>query len=109
MIDLTQSQCKNIAEFIEFHIFDAIRNDDEIDNINWLIDMTEAYKKLMEGCTPSLEIPEIPKEERGCSNCGHRSEEKTCEFSSVCIAGQNADGSWDAPSHWKAKVEGDKE
>ena len=93
MIDLTQSQCKNIAEFIEFHIFDAIRNDTDLDNINWLVDMVEAYKKLMEGCTPSLEIP---KEERGCSNCRHRSDENICELASVCITGKNADGSWSA-------------
>ena len=57
MIDLTQSQCKNIAEFIEFHIFEAIRNDVDIDNINWLVDMVEAYNKLVEVYTPTMEIP----------------------------------------------------
>ena len=105
MIDLTQSQCKNMAEFIEYNIFNDIRKNDDIDNMNWLVDMVEAYKKLVEGCTPSLEIPEIPKEERGCSNCKHRSAEKTCELASVCITGKTADGSWSAPSHWKAKEE----
>lgn len=52
MIDLTQSQCKNIAEFIEFNIFEAIRNDVDIDNIEWLVDMAEAYKKLINHITP---------------------------------------------------------
>ena len=57
MIDLTQSQCKNIAEFIEFNIFEVIRNDVDIDNINWLIDMAEAYKKLTDHITPK----DLPK------------------------------------------------
>ena len=45
-ITLTKSQCKNIAEFIEFNIFENIRNDDEIDNILWLVGMMDAYYKL---------------------------------------------------------------
>lgn len=49
MIELTKSQCKNIAEFIEFGIFDEIRNNEDIDNINWLVDMMDAYKKLVDG------------------------------------------------------------
>lgn len=48
MIDLTKSQCDNLAEFIECHIFDAIRDEPDIDNIAWLIDMVDAYKKLKE-------------------------------------------------------------
>ena len=51
MIDLTESQCKNIAEFIELNIFDYIRNDTDIDNIYWLIDMIGAYQKLKGGGT----------------------------------------------------------
>ena len=45
-ITLTKSQCKNVAEFIEFYLFDIIRTDTGIDNINYLIDMCEAYKVL---------------------------------------------------------------
>ena len=33
MVELTRSQCKNIAELIELNIFDYIRNDTEIDNM----------------------------------------------------------------------------
>lgn len=49
MIDLTKSQCKNLAEIIQWNIFDIIRNDTDIDNIDWLVDIAEAYKKLKEG------------------------------------------------------------
>ena len=43
IIDLTESQCENLCDFIEFNIFDCIRNDTEIENIDWLVDMMEAY------------------------------------------------------------------
>ena len=49
MIDLTKSQCENLADFIQDNIFQAIRDDAEIDNMDWLIDMVDAYKKLREG------------------------------------------------------------
>lgn len=48
MVDLTRSQCENIADFIEFNIFDFIRNDIDIDNMEWLCDMVDAWKKLKE-------------------------------------------------------------
>ena len=35
MIDLTESQTKNLSDFIEFNIFEYIRNDVDIDNIYW--------------------------------------------------------------------------
>ena len=46
MLDLTKSQLTNLSEFIEFHFIDSIRNDDEIDNINYVVDMMEAYAKI---------------------------------------------------------------
>lgn len=48
-IDLTPSECKELAEFIEYNIFDVIRNDTDIDNIGWLECMLGAYKKLRDG------------------------------------------------------------
>ena len=48
MLELTRSQCKNIAELIELNIFDYIRNDTEIDNMEWLCDMADAWKKMKE-------------------------------------------------------------
>ena len=49
MVDLTKSQCGNLCEFIEFNIFEYIRNDTDIDNIDWLVDMIEVYQKLKGG------------------------------------------------------------
>ena len=51
IIDLTESQCKNLCDFIEFNIFEYIRNDKDIDNIDWLVNMMEAYQKLKGGGT----------------------------------------------------------
>ena len=50
-IDLTESQCRNLCDFIELNIFEYIRNDTDIDNIDWLIDMMETYQKLKGGGT----------------------------------------------------------
>lgn len=49
IIDLTESQYKNLCDFIEVNIFEYIRNDTDIDNINWLIDMLKVYQKLKGG------------------------------------------------------------
>ena len=48
-VRLTKSQCVNVAEFIEIHLLDAIRNDTEIDNIGWIEDMIGAMRVLEEG------------------------------------------------------------
>lgn len=55
MIDLTKSQCTNLADFIEMNIFQNIRDDIEIDNMDWLIDMVDAYKKLRDETKTPLE------------------------------------------------------
>lgn len=47
-IELTKAQCVNLAEFIDMHIFEAIRNDVDIDNIEWLRDMLDAQKAFNE-------------------------------------------------------------
>ena len=49
IIDLTESQCKNLYDFIELNIFEYIRNDKDIDNIDRLVDMIGAYQKLKGG------------------------------------------------------------
>lgn len=48
MVGLTKSQCKNIVDFIEVYLIDAIRNDHEIDNLNWIEDMLNARNILRE-------------------------------------------------------------
>ena len=45
-IELTTSQIENLMEFIEFEFIDSIRRNTECDNINYLVDMCDIYKKL---------------------------------------------------------------
>ena len=48
-VRLTKSQCVNVAEFIELHILDVIRNDTDIDSIGWIEDIIGAMRALEEG------------------------------------------------------------
>lgn len=48
-IKLTNSQVENLMEFFELEFIDFIRNDTYIDNMDYLVDMCEIYKKLKEG------------------------------------------------------------
>ena len=45
-VELTKSQVRNLAEFIEYNILDVVRNDTDIENVDWLVEMCEAYKIL---------------------------------------------------------------
>ncbi len=45
-LELTKSQVKNLAEFIQFNFIDSIRADEETDNIYYLCDMCDIYKAL---------------------------------------------------------------
>jgi hypothetical protein len=45
-VELTKSQCVNVAEFIGFGLIDRIRNDPYLDNVLWIADMVEALKTL---------------------------------------------------------------
>ena len=45
MIEITKSEAESLMEFIETNIFDIIRNDEYIDNINWLINIVSVYMK----------------------------------------------------------------
>ena len=50
-IELTKSQCKNLADFIEWHFFQSIREDTEIDCIEWareLLDAEKAFRKAVD-------------------------------------------------------------
>lgn len=46
-IPFTLDECKNLAEHIELTLFETIRNDPEIDNIEWLVSIMSAYTKLV--------------------------------------------------------------
>ena len=45
-IKLTESQIRNLMEFFELEFINSIRNDTEMDNISYLVDMCDIYKKL---------------------------------------------------------------
>lgn len=45
-VQLTKSQCGNVADFIEFGLIEHIRNDPDLDNILWIADMIEAWRTL---------------------------------------------------------------
>lgn len=47
-VELTKSQITNLANFIEFNLINEIRNDEEIENIDYLVDMCDAYKTFKE-------------------------------------------------------------
>ena len=45
-ITMPKGVAEALADFIEFDIFDRIRNDVDIDNINWLCCICDAYREL---------------------------------------------------------------
>lgn len=42
----TKSQVDNLIEFIELNFIDVLRNDTDIDNIDYVVDMMDALTKL---------------------------------------------------------------
>jgi len=48
MADLSMDweTCRNLADIIELYIFKYIRDDEDVDNIEWLISVVDAYKAL---------------------------------------------------------------
>lgn len=47
-VRLKRSQCKNVADFIDFGLIEQIRDDERIDNISWIEDMIRAMRTLEE-------------------------------------------------------------
>ena len=45
-LQLTKSQLINLKEFLEFNFIQCIREDDTVDNIDYLVDMCVAYKQM---------------------------------------------------------------
>lgn len=46
MKELSKSQVENLIEFIELNFIDSIRDDEAIDNIDYVVDMMDALSKL---------------------------------------------------------------
>lgn len=51
MTEITKSEAKVLTELIEMNLFDIIRKDEEIDNIEWLAAIMSIYEKCKEGGT----------------------------------------------------------
>ena len=45
-IELTTSQAENLKEFLEMELIPSIQRNTDADNINYLVDMCDIYKKL---------------------------------------------------------------
>ncbi len=48
-IELTDSQVENLKEFFEFELIPSIQRNTDCDNIEYLVDMCDIYKKLKGG------------------------------------------------------------
>lgn len=64
-VELTKSQVENLIEFIELNFIDIIRKDEGIDNIEYVIDMMEALKKLR---AVAEKFDNEPIKEQDCDN-----------------------------------------
>lgn len=49
MIEITKDEAESLADLIEMNIFDIIRNDIEIDSIEWLCNIASVYRKCKVG------------------------------------------------------------
>lgn len=47
-VELTKGQCESLVEFIELNFFDAIRNDPEVDSIEWARNILNAHQAFKE-------------------------------------------------------------
>lgn len=47
-IELTKGQCESLVEFIEFEFISSLRDDPDIDNLQYVINICDAYKILKE-------------------------------------------------------------
>ena len=45
-MELTKNEAYSVAEMIDMNLLDTIRNDTEIDSMEWLINTVHAYEKL---------------------------------------------------------------
>lgn len=72
-VSFTESQIDNLIEFIEFNFIDVVRNQEDIDNINYIIDMMEALKKLR--CAKK-EFENIPIIDQNSCDCATQANDK---------------------------------
>ena len=59
---LKKSQVENLIEFIELHFIDSIRDDTDVDNIDYVVDMMDTLTKLRDTLTV-MTLAERPYED----------------------------------------------
>lgn len=50
MIEITQSQAESLLDFIEVHFLSSLRNDVDIDNMQYVANICDIWKMLNERC-----------------------------------------------------------
>lgn len=46
IIEITKDEAESLVDLIECNLFNIIRNDLDIDNMNWLCNICSVFKKL---------------------------------------------------------------
>lgn len=49
MIEITEVEAETLVDTIETYIYDIIRDNEDIDNINWLANIMSVYEKCKNG------------------------------------------------------------
>ena len=49
MIEITEIEAETLVDTIELYIYDIIRDNEDIDNINWLANIMSVYEKCKNG------------------------------------------------------------
>ena len=49
MIEITEVEAETLVDTIELYIYDIIRDNEDIDNINWIANIMSVYEKCKNG------------------------------------------------------------
>ena len=49
MIEITEIEAETLVDTIERYIYDIIRDNEDIDNINWIANIMSVYEKCKNG------------------------------------------------------------
>ena len=49
-IEITKAQAESMVDFLEAEFINGIRNDPDLDNLRYVVNICEVYKKLNEVC-----------------------------------------------------------
>ena len=49
-IEITKAQAESMVDFLEAEFINGIRNDPDLDNLQYVVNICEVYKKLNDVC-----------------------------------------------------------